>query len=126
MAAQRSPEMVFMLRDSRLITMEPIGRLMDTLSIAASGLDSADLRLSAAAHNVANLGTEPFDPVRVVQQAALAGGSTARIEKAVNPAPVDLVYQTLEQSRATIQYTASLRLIAVEDNLRGQLANLLA
>jgi len=99
---------------------------MDTLSIAASGLGSAELRLSAAAHNVANLRTESFHPVRVVQQAALSGGSTARIEQSANPASVDLIHQTLEQSRATIQYTASLRLIAVEDDLRGQLASLLA
>jgi len=104
----------------------PIVSLMDALSVGASSLDSAELRLSAAAHNVANLGTEPFHPVQVVQQAALAGGSTARIEKAAKPASVDLVHQMLEQSRASIQYTASLRLIAAEDDLRGQLANLLA
>ena len=106
--------------------MVPIASLMDALSIAAAGLGSAELRLSAAAHNVANLGTEPFRPVRVVQQEAPSGGSTARIEQTATPAPVDLAHQTLELSRATIQYTASARLIAVELDLRGQLANLLA
>lgn len=107
--------------------MAPIASLMDTLNIAASGLSSAEVLLSAAAHNVWRIwGPRPFHPIRVVQQEPSSGGSTARIEQVASPAPVDLVHETLEQFRATIQHTASLCLIAVEFDLRGQRANLLA
>ena len=104
----------------------PIACLMDTLSIAASGVHSAELRLLASAHNVTNLMTELFRPVRITQTEALAGGSTARLDQAARPAPVDLVHQTVELSRASAQQRASLRLLVVEADLRGQLANLLA
>ncbi len=60
--------------------MAPIASLMGTHSIVASGLHSAKLRLSAAAHNVVNLGSEPCHLVRVVQQEASSGWSTARTE----------------------------------------------
>ena len=104
----------------------PIAILMDTLSIAFSGLQSADVRVSAAAHNLANATTGSFRPIRVVQHETVLGGSTTRTVQASRPTPIDLGHQTLELSRASIQYTASLRLIAVEDELRGQLTNVLA
>ena len=99
---------------------------MNTLSIAVSGLQSAKVRVSAAAHNIANLTTESFRPVRVVQHETPSGGSEARLDQTPGPAPVDFVHETLELSRASIQHTAPLRLIAVEAELRGQLTDLLA
>ena len=106
--------------------MVPIDIQMDTLGIAMSGLHSAEVRLAASAHNVANLTTEGFRPVRVVQEEGAFGGSRARVDRAADPVPVDLVHEMLEQSRASLQYTASARLFVVESELRGQLADLLA
>ena len=98
---------------------------MNTLAIGVSGLYSAEVRLAASTHNVANLTTEGFRPVRTIQQEVVTGGSTARIGQVRSPAEVDLVHETVERSRARLQYTAWLRLIAVEFDLRGQLADLL-
>ncbi len=99
---------------------------MNTLGIALSGMHTAEVRLAASAHNVANLTNERFRTVRTVQTDLAGGGSTASLKQAKSPAPVDLVHETVELSRASLQYTASLRLIAVETDLRGQLADLLA
>lgn len=98
---------------------------MNTLSIAVSGLQSAEVRLAASAHNVANLNTEGVRPVRTIQTENVEGGSTARLARANTPTPVDLVHETVERSRASFQYTASLRLLSIEADLRGQLADLL-
>ena len=68
---------------------------------------------------------EGFRPVRTIQAEVVTGGSTARIDQVRSPAEVDLIHETVERSRASLQYTASLRLIAVETDLRGQLADLL-
>ena len=84
------------------------------------------MRLSASAHNVANLTTQDVRPLRAIQTEIVEGGATTRLARATTPAPVDLVHETLERSRATLQYTASLRLLAVEFDLRGQLVDLLA
>ena len=98
---------------------------MNTLAIGVSGLHSAEVRLAASAHNLANLTTERFRPVRTIQEEVVTGGSTARIDQVPSPAKVDLVHETAELARASLQYTASLRLIAVEFDLRGQLVDLL-
>lgn len=99
---------------------------MNTLAVAVSGMHSAEVRLAASAHNVANVTNERAHPVRTVQTDLAGGGSTARIERAESPALVDLFSETVELSRARLQHTASLRLVAVEVDLRGQLADLLA
>jgi hypothetical protein len=63
--------------------------------------------------------------VRTIKMETVVGGSTARLARANTPTPVDLVHETVERSRASLQYTASLRLLSVEADLRGQLADLL-
>ena len=102
----------------------PITVLINTLAISLSSLHSAEVRLAASTHNVANLTTEGFRPVRTIQVEVVTGGSTARINQVRSPAEVDLIHETVERSRASLQYTASLRLIAVETDLRGQLGDL--
>jgi flagellar hook-associated protein FlgK len=98
---------------------------MDTLSVAASGLRSAEIRLEAAAHNTANLGTEGVRPLRVIQEEHEAGGSTARVVRAESPRSVDSVEALVEQLRASYQYTASARLLAVELDMRGRITDML-
>ena len=105
--------------------MRPINRLMDILGVAASGLHTALLRLEASAHNVANLHTDDFRPLEIIQTEAAGGGSLARIHQAVSSRPVDLVLEVVQQSRARHQHLASLRLLETELDRRGQLADLL-
>ena len=53
-------------------------------------------------------------------------GAGARVAQATSPRPVDAVHEVVDQLRASYQYTASLRILAVEDDLQGQLINSLA
>ena len=105
---------------------EPITFPMDTLSIALSGLQSADQRLDVAAHNVANLATDDVRPLEVVQQERSTGGSIARIDQAASPRPVEYIHEAVELLRASYQFKASLRMLAVEYDLRGQITDALA
>ena len=109
----------------KFLRLRPIETLMDTLSVAASGLRSAEIRLEAAAHNIANLGTEGVRPLRVIQEEHEAGGSTARVVRAESPHSVDSVEALVEQLRASYQYTASARLLAVELDMRGRITDML-
>ena len=94
--------------------------------MALSGVHSAELRLGAAAHNVANLTTDGVRPLDVVQEERPSGGSVARVGQAETPRSVDRIREAVDQLRASYQYTASLRVLTVEDELRGQITNLLA
>ena len=94
--------------------------------MAVSGLHSAEVRLEAAAHNVANLGTEGARPLRVIQEEHPAGGSTARIVRSADVRSVDPIQAFVEQLRASYQYTASAKLLAVELDRRGQITDVLA
>ena len=104
-------------------TIEP---LMDPLVIAASGMRSAELRLAASAHNVANLGTPSFRPLRVTQTSIHEGGSVAHQRQEPHAREVDLAHEILEQIRASSQFEASLRVYAVASGTQGYLIDLFA
>lgn len=59
---------------------------MSTLSsIAQSGMHAAQMRLDSAAHNIANLGTQSFQPQGVsLTEAAGQGGVQAQVTHASN------------------------------------------
>ena len=98
---------------------------MGTIGIALSGLHTAEMRLSAATHNVANLSTDGARPLRVTQQEARSG-AVATVERASQPTAVNLVHETYELIRAGGQFKASLRVIEVEAERQEQLLDLLA
>ncbi len=53
-------------------------RILPTSSVfstAVSGMRSAEARLATSAHNVANLGTPAFRPLRGTQESVEGGGS---------------------------------------------------
>ena len=106
--------------------VEPITSLMDTLSVALSGFQSADQRLDTAAHNVANLATDDVRPLEVVQQERSTGGSITRIDQAASPRPVEYIHEAVELLRASYQFKASLRMLAVDYDLRRQITDALA
>jgi len=80
----------------------------------------------ASAHNVANLTTSAFRPLRVTQESLAEGGSLARLEREQHAQEVDLVREILEQSRATLQYRASVAFLARASETHGSLVDLLA
>ncbi len=99
---------------------------MDSLTIAASGLRSAELRMAASARNVANLNTPAFRPLRTHQVSLAGGGSAAQVTQEARPQEVDLAREFLEQIRAGFQYKASLRTYAAAAEMRGHLLDILA
>jgi flagellar hook protein FlgE len=99
---------------------------MDPLTIAASGMRSAELRLGASAHNVANLNTPDFRPLRAHQSSRAGGGSQVRVVQEARPQAVDLAREIVEQMLAKLQHGASLRVLVTASETRGSLVDLLA
>lgn len=98
---------------------------MDVAAIARSGMRSAELRLAASAHNIANLETENFHPL-LVHQVSTSPGSAAHVERAAKARPVDLLDELVEQLRAAHQFKASLRVLGVSETLYGASVDLFA
>lgn len=96
----------------------------NVFAIAVSGFRSATVRLAASAHNVANLGTEVFRPLRTEQVARAGGGSDAVVTRAEQPEPVDLAHEFVEQIRARFQAQASLRVVGEVQKMHGRLIDL--
>ena len=94
---------------------------MDASRIAASGIRSAHAGVAAAAHNLANLNTPDFRPVRAVQESAPGGGSRARVERAPDPEPVDLARELVSLELASVQARASARVVSAERETLGSL-----
>ncbi|TDQ42520.1 flagellar basal body protein [Tepidicella xavieri] len=93
---------------------------MDALSIAQSGMQAAQLRLDAAANNVANAQTEGFRRDEVRQQAQASGGVMAQVDK--RPAPgADLPRDLVEQKMATYGFQANLQVVRAADQTLGRL-----
>ena len=90
-------------------------------SIATSGLQAAQQRLQASAHNVANLQTEGFHRVEVRQQAREDGGgvdaSTRRAEQPGAALEADVV----DQLAAKNAFVANLAVFRTSDRMLGQL-----
>ena len=70
------------------------------LSASLSGLAAASTEVEAAAYNVANVNTEGFKAIRVVEVSAGTEGSgvTRRVERTTTPGPV-----ALDESRGLVE-----------------------
>jgi flagellar basal body rod protein FlgG len=99
---------------------------MDPLAIAASGMRSSEVRIAASAHNVANLLTPSFRPLRVHQSVLEGGGSTASVRRADMPEDVDLLREFVEQMQAKLQFQSSARFFSAASETSGHLIDLLA
>ena len=90
----------------------------DATSIALSGIAAGEKRLQGTSHNLANLLTEDFQPVRTVQEEVAEGGSRATLERASEPESVDIARELVEQTLAALQVKASTRALDTAlDNL---------
>jgi len=98
---------------------------VNTLSIAQSGMQAAQLRLNASANNVANAQTEGFRRDQVQQQAQAGGGVTARIDKVPQPG-TDLAQDLVEQKSATYAFKANVQMIRSADDMMGRLLDMRA
>jgi flagellar basal body rod protein FlgG len=80
---------------------------------ALAGMRDAAQRLDVAAHNVANVNTQPFAPLR-------PDGTTDATDTA------DLPTQMVAVVTAPIVYAANARVMRADDQMRGTLVDLLA
>jgi len=89
-------------------------------SIAQSGLQVAQQRLDAAAHNVANQPTPGFHRQQVQQLALPDGGVQARTTRAAAPG-VQPQQEAVEQISASYAYLANLQVLRTSDRMAGSL-----
>ena len=105
---------------------------MRVASIAASGLRAASTQLEASAHNVANVSTDGFRPVRTVTTAQREGGVSARIAPAEDPAlaalgrveggsGTDLAEETVQRMLAQRAFLANLAVLRTVDEMAEEL-----
>lgn len=88
-------------------------------SIAQSGLQAAQQRLNASAHNVANQQTEGFRRQQVAQQAVPEGGVAAQTVRGLQG--VALEQEAVEQIGASYAYLANLQVLRTNDRMQGSL-----
>lgn len=93
-----------------------------SLSIALSGLQAAQTRMQASAHNLANLGTDGFRRDLVTTQAQPGGGTAATVTQAAEAQGSDaLVEDVVGQLAASYAYVANLQVIRTQDRMLGAL-----
>jgi flagellar hook-associated protein FlgK len=95
---------------------------VNILSIAQSGMQSAQLRLDSSANNVANLPTQGYRRQEAVAEAQPEGGVATRLQKAQQPG-VNLEEEVVEQMSASFAYKANLQVLRVADRNMGALLN---
>ena len=92
-------------------------------SIGNSGLQAAQLRLDASAHNVANLNTPGFRR-QVVEQTEAPGGSgvQASVQRDAQVGSA-LEKDVVEQMSATYAFKANVQVLKTNDQMMGALLN---
>ena len=94
-------------------------------AIANSGLQAAQNRLGASAHNIANLNTPGFQRLRTEQAAVPgAGGVAATTQR--EPQGAALEQEVVEQMSATYAFKANLQVLKAEDRMMGSLLDVRA
>ncbi len=83
----------------------------DATFVALSGIAAGQKRLQGSSHNLANLLTEDFHPVRTSQEEVAEGGTRATQERAQQPEPVSIANELINQELAALQVRASIRAV---------------
>lgn len=89
-------------------------------SIGNSGLQAAQLRLDASAHNVANLSTPGFRRQVVEQTENPGGGVQASVQRATQEGSA-LEQEAVEQIAATYAFKANVQVLKTNDRMLGSL-----
>ena len=95
---------------------------MNTLSTALSGLQAAQVRLNAAANNVANGQTEGYQRDVVQARPQAGGGVTTQVNNLPQPG-ADLARDVVEQKSAAYAFQANLQVVKTADAMVGRLLN---
>jgi flagellar hook protein FlgE len=95
-------------------------------SIAQSGLQAAQMRLDASAHNNSNLNTPGFRRLRAEQaEAAGPAGVNATLQRAPE-AGTALEQDVVDRMSATYAFKANLQMLQTEDRMLGALLDVRA
>jgi flagellar hook-associated protein FlgK len=94
--------------------------MLSALSIASSGMNAAQVNLSASAHNIANLSTEPFHREQVVQATAANGGVTTTLTQSAD-AGSSLETDMVGMLQAKNDFLANLAVFRRGDQMLGSL-----
>lgn len=92
--------------------------------IALSGMNAAQTRLQASAHNIANLGTAGFRRQAVAQEALAGGGTRAMLQQAGVPG-ASLETDIVGLLQARTGFMASLAVFKSADQMAGSLLDAL-
>jgi flagellar hook protein FlgE len=96
----------------------------DATSIALSGIAAGQKRLQGSSHNIANLLTEDFHPVRTEQSEVAEGGVQATQEHSAEPEEVSIAKEFAEQALASLQVKASARALNAAIDTLGSLLDI--
>lgn len=97
----------------------------DAISTALSGIRSGSKKIDAASHNVANLLTEDFKPLRATQSEVAEGGSRATLEQSATPETVDVAKEVVNATLGGLQMRASAQVLETKLGLIGNLLDIL-
>lgn len=82
---------------------------LDAISIGLAGFQAASTRVESAAHNLANVQTRDFRPVRTRVTSVQGGRVEARAQRAPQPEAVEPAREILEVVQASAQARSSMR-----------------
>jgi flagellar hook protein FlgE len=94
--------------------------MLSLASIAQSGLQAAQTRLGASAHNVANGQTEGFKRVQAQAAAQPQGGVQVTLSRAATEG-ADLNQDVVDQLSAKQSFAANLAVLKTADRVMGSL-----
>lgn len=94
--------------------------MANTTSIAASGMQSAQVRLGTAAHNLANVNTPEFRRQQAVHTAQTGGGVSTTLRRAAAPG-ADAQADVVDLLRARHAFVANLKVFKSHDSMAGKL-----
>lgn len=96
---------------------------MTTATVSA--IEAGAVRMSVAAHNVANMSTEGFRSLRVIQTEQITGQGV-KTEVVRSESGIDLVNELVQEKLALRYMQANGRVFGVQSDLLGSLINELA
>lgn len=95
-------------------------------SIASSGMQAAQQRLQASAHNVANAQTEGFTRLEVVQQSRSEVGGVDAATRRAESVGMSLESEMVDQLSARNAFVANATVFRTADRMAGALLNIYA
>lgn len=93
-----------------------------SLYTSTSGLRAAQTNLNNTAHSIANVNTEGFTPQKLIQSETIPSGTRV---SAAKPESQDLARDMTDLTVSKNAYTANLKMVKLQDNLLGELIDLI-